>query len=91
MLATLWCMQTEKTSPSLAAVEWDAWNSSWRVLNTAHFANVDMPAPCFSQEFAPTSVAFAEVQSMFLDSILNDPDWQTRYATTKQGEPMPFS
>ena len=58
--------------------------------HAAHFANVDMPAPCFSQEFAPTSVAFAEVQSMFLDSILNDADWQTRYARTKEGEPIPF-
>jgi len=58
--------------------------------HAAHFANVDMPAPCFSQEFAPTSVAFAEVQSMFLDSILNDADWQTRYARSKGGDPIPF-
>ncbi|MEM8885217.1 MAG: M3 family metallopeptidase [Planctomycetota bacterium] len=58
--------------------------------HAAHFANVDMPAPCFSQEFAPTSVAFAEVQSMFLDSILNDADWQMRYAQTADGEAMPF-
>ena len=49
-----------------------------------------MPSPCFAQEFAPTSVAFAEVQSMFLDSIIGDADWQTRYATTAAGEPMPF-
>jgi len=58
--------------------------------HAAHFANVDMPAPCYAQEFAPTSVAFAEVQSMFLDSILGDADWQTRYAANKAGEPMPF-
>ena len=57
--------------------------------HAAHFSNVDMPAPCFSQEFAPTSVAFAEVQSMFLDSILEDADWQERYAHTEAGEPMP--
>jgi len=58
--------------------------------HAAHFSNVDMPAPCFSQEFAPTSVAFAEVQSMFLDSILEDADWQARYARTEEGEPMPL-
>jgi len=58
--------------------------------HAAHFSNVDMPAPCFSQEFAPTSVAFAEVQSMFLDSILEDADWQARYARNEQGEPMPL-
>ncbi|HUH04495.1 MAG TPA: M3 family metallopeptidase [Kofleriaceae bacterium] len=59
--------------------------------HAAHFANVDMPAPCFSQEFAPTSAAFAEVQSMFLDSLLSDADWQARYARTRDGEAMPFA
>jgi len=58
--------------------------------HAAHFANIDMPAPCFAQEFAPTSVAFAEVQSMFLDSLVRDADWQTRYATTSSGDAMPF-
>ncbi len=58
--------------------------------HAAHFANIDMPAPCFAQEFAPTSVAFAEVQSMFLDSLLSDADWQARYARTRDGEPLPF-
>jgi len=58
--------------------------------HAAHFANIDMPAPCFSQEFAPTSVAFSETQSMFLDSLLGDADWQTRYARNGAGEAMPF-
>ena len=57
--------------------------------HAAHFANIEMPAPCFSQEFAPTSIAFAETQSMFLDSIVADPDWLTRYAKNSAGEPMP--
>lgn len=57
--------------------------------HAAHFANIDMPAPCFAQEFAPSSVAMAETQSMFLDSLLGDPDWQARYARTKDGAPMP--
>jgi Zn-dependent oligopeptidase len=57
--------------------------------HAAHYANIDMPAPCFSQEFAPSSVAFSETQSMFLDSLLGDADWQARYATTRAGEPMP--
>lgn len=59
--------------------------------HAAHFANIDMPAPCFAQEFAPTSVAFAEVQSMFLDSLLSDADWQARYARTPSGDPIPFA
>ncbi|MCA9788106.1 MAG: peptidase M3, partial [Candidatus Cloacimonetes bacterium] len=47
------------------------------------------PAPCFAQEFAPTSVAFAETQSMFLDSLIGDPDWLTRYAKDPSGKAMP--
>lgn len=57
--------------------------------HAAHFANVDMPSPCFGQEFAPTSVAFAETQSMFCDSLLDDADWQRRYALDADGQPMP--
>jgi len=57
--------------------------------HAAHFANIDMPAPCFGQEFAPTSVGFSETQSMFLDSLIEDADWQRRYARDAAGEPMP--
>ena len=32
------------------------------------------------QERAPTSVAYAETQSMFLDSLASDADWMARYA-----------
>jgi hypothetical protein len=58
--------------------------------HAAHFANVDMPAPCFGQEFAPTSVGFSETQSMFLDSFLDDPAWQRRYAADASGTAMPL-
>ena len=57
--------------------------------HAAHFGNIMMPAPCFAQEFAPTSVAFAETQSMFLDSLMSDADWLTRYARNEAGESMP--
>jgi hypothetical protein len=57
--------------------------------HAAHFANIDMPSPCFGQEFAPTSTSFAETQSMFLDSLPDDADWQQRYALDSQGSPMP--
>jgi len=57
--------------------------------HAAHFANIAMPAPVFGQEFAPTSAAFAETQSMFLDSLLGDAAWQSRYARDAAGNPMP--
>ncbi|USD34943.1 MULTISPECIES: M3 family metallopeptidase [Vibrio] len=57
--------------------------------HAAHFANVKMNSPCFSQEFAPTSMAYAETQSMFCDSLLNDADWLKQYALDANGNPVP--
>ncbi|MEO7716081.1 MAG: M3 family metallopeptidase [Capsulimonas sp.] len=57
--------------------------------HAAHFANVTQNAPCFSQEFAPTSMAYAETQSMFCDSLLGDADWMKRYARDASGAPIP--
>ncbi|MZI93486.1 peptidase M3 [Vibrio sp. CAIM 722] len=59
--------------------------------HAAHFANVKMNAPCFSQEFAPTSMAYAETQSMFCDSLLTDADWLKTYALDKEGKAVPDS
>ncbi|KGK69275.1 hypothetical protein NA76_16815 [Vibrio vulnificus] len=59
--------------------------------HAAHFANVKLNAPCFSQEFAPTSMAYAETQSMFCDSLLDDADWLKRYALDDAGNPVPDS
>jgi hypothetical protein len=58
--------------------------------HAAHFANVLGGAPCFSQEFAPTSVAYAETQSMFMDSLIRDADWRVRYAKDREGRAMPL-
>ena len=57
--------------------------------HAAHFANVAQNAPCFSQEYAPTSMAYAETQSMFCDSLLNDADWLKRYAHNARGQVIP--
>jgi oligoendopeptidase F len=58
--------------------------------HAAHFANIRQESPFFSQERAPTSVAYAENQSMFLDSLVQDAAWIGRYATSKDGVPMPW-
>jgi len=57
--------------------------------HAAHFANINQRSPLFSQERAPTSVAYAETQSMFLDSLVSDGAWRGRYARTVDGAPMP--
>lgn len=58
--------------------------------HAAHFANIVQPSPLFSQERAPTSVAYAENQSMFLDSLVGDAAWRGRYARNRDGEPVPW-
>jgi oligoendopeptidase F len=76
----------------------DQVGSGVRAINTlfhegghaAHFANVLQNSPCFSQEYAPTSMAYAETQSMFCDSLLNDADWLIRYARNARGETIPL-
>lgn len=57
--------------------------------HAAHFSNITQNAPCFSQEFAPTSMAYAETQSMFCDSLIGDADWLKQYATDQNGNAVP--
>ena len=57
--------------------------------HAAHFSNITLNAPCFSQEFAPTSMAYAETQSMFCDSLLYDADWLKCYARDMNNNPIP--
>ncbi len=58
--------------------------------HAAHFSNILQNAPCFSLEFAPTSVAYAETQSMFCDSLVGDADFITRYAVDTNGAAAPM-
>jgi hypothetical protein len=58
--------------------------------HAAHFSNILSDAPCFAQEFAPTSVAYAETQSMFMDSLLDDADWRARYLADRAGNRIPM-
>ncbi len=57
--------------------------------HAAHFANITQNAPCFSQEFPPTSMSYAETQSMFFDSLLGDADWLKLYAHDREGTAIP--
>jgi hypothetical protein len=57
--------------------------------HAAHFSNIQMPSPCYSQESAPTSGAFAEIQSMFMDSFMKEGDWIWKYAEGRDGTKIP--
>ena len=45
---------------------------------------------CINTEYPPSSVSWAETQSMFMDSISDSVEWRTRYAKNAQGEPYPL-
>ncbi|PMS17671.1 peptidase M3 [Trinickia dabaoshanensis] len=57
--------------------------------HAAHFANVTMNSPCFSQAFPPSSPALLEAQAKFFDAFPTDPCWMKRYAKDYAGNPMP--
>jgi|UniRef100_A0A7S0KAV3 hypothetical protein len=58
--------------------------------HAAHFANIVQGSPLFSQERAPFSVALAETQSMFLDALCEDAEWQAKYARNRKGDVIPW-
>jgi len=59
--------------------------------HAAHFANVLARTPLAAQERAPTSVAYAETQSMFLDAFADDAGWQGRYCRARgKASPPPW-
>ncbi len=45
---------------------------------------------CINTEYPPASTAWAETQSMFLDTLFSSIEWKTRYAKNSLGEPYPF-
>lgn len=45
---------------------------------------------CINTEYPPASTAWAETQSMFLDTMFSSIEWKTRYAKNQQGELYPF-
>lgn len=58
--------------------------------HAAHFFNMDNQDVCLNTEFPPLSTAWAETQSMFLDTIMSSPEWSTRYARTLDWQSYPF-
>lgn len=58
--------------------------------HAAHLLNVEMKDVCVNTEYPPTSTAWDETQSMFLDTVFAGIEWRTRYAKNKKGEAYPF-
>lgn len=55
----------------------------------AHFCNIEQPARAYSTEHPPASTAHAELQAMFFEHLMSDPNWLVRYPRNERGEGMP--
>lgn len=58
--------------------------------HAAHLLNSEQADTCINHEYLPMTAAWAETQSMFLDSIFSSIEWRTRYAKNSKGEYYPF-
>lgn len=58
--------------------------------HAAHILNSTQTQACVNHEYPPTSTAWAETQSMFLDSMLSSIEWTSRYAKNSDGIGYPF-
>lgn len=52
--------------------------------------NSHQPDACINHEYPPSTVSWAETQSMFMDTISSSIEWRTRYAKDGKGNPYPF-
>jgi len=59
--------------------------------HAAHLLNSTCKDTCVNHEYPPTSTAWAETQSMFLDTMFSSIEWKTRYAKNKEGKTYPLS
>lgn len=59
--------------------------------HAAHFFNMNNKDVCINTEYPPMWPAWAETQSMFLESLFSSPEWKVRYAKSLDGKSYPFS
>jgi hypothetical protein len=58
--------------------------------HAAHLLNCENPEAILNTEYPPTSTAWDETQSMFLDDLSGSVEWRNRYAKNKEGKTYPF-
>lgn len=58
--------------------------------HAAHYLNSEMRDICLNTEYPPASTAWAETQSMFMDTIFSSIEWRNRYAKNDKGEAYPL-
>ena len=58
--------------------------------HAAHFLNVTEHDICLNHEYPPMTAAWAETQSMFMDTIFSSQEWRSRYAKNNDGVAYPW-
>ncbi|MCR4322969.1 MAG: M3 family metallopeptidase, partial [Candidatus Azambacteria bacterium] len=58
--------------------------------HAAHLLNCEQEDVCVNHEYAPMSMAWAEMQSMFIEALFSSIEWRNRYALNAKGEPYSF-
>lgn len=58
--------------------------------HAAHLLSSEQLDVCVNHEYAPMSVAWAETQSIFMDSMFGSIEWRNRYAANEGGKLYPF-
>jgi len=58
--------------------------------HAAHFLNCEQKDVCLNHEYAPMTAAWAETQSMFIDTLFSSIEWKMLYAENTNGEHYPF-
>ena len=58
--------------------------------HAAHLLNTVQKEVCLNTEYPPSTVSWAETQSMFMDSISGSIEWKVRYAKNAAGQAYPF-
>lgn len=58
--------------------------------HAAHYLAMDQKDFCLTNEYPPSSTAWAETQSMFMDTIFSSIEWRMRYAKDGADNSYPF-
>ena len=59
--------------------------------HATHMLNIEQEDVCVVHEYAPMSMAWAETQSMFMDSMFGSIEWKMRYALSAKRIPYSFN
>lgn len=57
--------------------------------HAAHFLSIKERDVCLNHEYAPMTAAWAETQSMFMDTLMDSYEWKRLYAKNSTGEAYP--